>query len=216
MKRVFDICASFVALLAFLPLMLVIAVVIPFTSPGPAVFRQTRVGRDGCKFTLYKFRSMEMKEEAERGLFEAGSSRRITPFGRFLRAAKLDELPQLWNVLKGDMSVVGPRPEVQKWVEAYPERWAIVHRVRPGITDPASILYRNEEELLSKAADPDACYRECILPHKLTLYEGYVRNHSLAGDVQLILRTVLCVLFHQGTARSSEITLTDTSQNSRR
>jgi lipopolysaccharide/colanic/teichoic acid biosynthesis glycosyltransferase len=118
----------------------------------------------------------------------------VTGVGRFLRKTKLDELPQLWNVLFGEMSLVGPRPEVRAWVGAYPERWAVVHRVRPGITDPASIEFRNEEELLSVAVNPDAYYRDVILPRKLDLYEEYIRSRTLSGDIGIVFRTVAAVL----------------------
>jgi len=129
------------------------------------------------------------------GSFDAGDSSRITKIGSFLRRTKLDELPQLWNVLIGDMSFVGPRPEVRKWVETYPERWAKVLTVKPGITDPASIYYRNEEELLTQAADPAAFYRDHILPHKLDLYEEYVQTRTFWRDILLILKTISSVLF---------------------
>ena len=127
--------------------------------------------------------------------FDAGDSSRITGLGSFLRRTKLDELPQLWNVFKGDMSFVGPRPEVRKWVEVYPDRWAKVLTVKPGITDPASICYRNEEELLAQAEDPTAYYRDQVLPHKLDLYEEYVQTRTFWGDILLILKTISSVLF---------------------
>jgi lipopolysaccharide/colanic/teichoic acid biosynthesis glycosyltransferase len=117
----------------------------------------------------------------------------VTRVGKLLRKTKLDELPQLWNVLVGDMSLVGPRPEVRKWVEAYPDRWSKVLAVRPGITDPASIEFRNEEELLAAAPDPKTCYRDVILPRKLDLYEEYVETRSFWGDVGILLKTVWAV-----------------------
>jgi len=131
---------------------------------------------------------------ADGGAFDAGDTSRVTAVGRVLRKTKLDELPQLWNVLKGDMSLVGPRPEVRKWVEAYPERWAKVLSVRPGITDPASIEFRNEEELLAQAGDPEAYYRDVILPRKLDLYEEYVAKRSLGGDISIMFKTVFAVV----------------------
>ncbi|GAB6095170.1 hypothetical protein JCM14469_14220 [Desulfatiferula olefinivorans] len=146
-------------------------------------------------FKLYKFRSMSIKNNAEDGSFEPGDNSRVTKLGAFIRKTKLDELPQLINVLKGDMSIVGPRPEVRKWVDVYPERWAWVLTVKPGITDPASIYYRNEEDLLSKAEDPETFYRDHILPDKLDLYEEYVRTRTFWGDVGLIMKTILSVLF---------------------
>jgi lipopolysaccharide/colanic/teichoic acid biosynthesis glycosyltransferase len=127
--------------------------------------------------------------------FDAGDTKRVTRPGSFLRKTKLDELPQLWNVLIGDMSFVGPRPEVRQWVDAYPERWAQVHQVKPGITDPASIYFRNEEDLLAKSEDPKAFYMEHILPQKLDLYIQYVKTQSFRRDVSLIFKTILAVFF---------------------
>lgn len=124
------------------------------------------------------------------GSFDAGDNSRITPFGQFLRKTKLDELPQLFNVLKGDMSIVGPRPEVKHWTEVYPEKWKIVHSVKPGITDNASIEFRNEEEILAQSNDPIKAYREEILPRKLDLYVDYVNNRSFMGDIVIIFRTI--------------------------
>jgi len=128
------------------------------------------------------------------GSFEAGNASRVTRVGRFLRKTKLDELPQLWNVLKGDMALVGPRPEVRKWVEVYPERWAKVLTIRPGITDPASIEFRNEEEVLANATDPQDYYRSVILPRKLAMYEQYVATRSFWGDLGILVKTALAVV----------------------
>jgi len=161
----------------------------------PIFFRQARVGINGTDFILYKFRTMRVERGAASGTFDAGDSSRITKIGAFLRKTKLDELPQLWNVFKGDMSLVGPRPEVRKWVDAYPQRWAKVLTVKPGITDPASIYYRNEEELLARSDDPVACYRDQILPHKLDFYEEYVRTRTFWGDISLIVKTFIAVIF---------------------
>ena len=138
---------------------------------------------------------MTLSQKGSDGSFDVGNKDRVTHIGGLLRKTKLDELPQLWNVLIGDLSFVGPRPEVRKWVDAYPERWAKVLTVKPGITDPASIYYRNEEELLAQAADPVACYRDRILPHKLDLYEEYVRTRTFWGDIALIFKTIMLVLF---------------------
>jgi len=194
MKRAFDFLCALTGLLVLFPVLLILAVAVWVSNGLPVCFRQTRVGWQGRAFTLQKFRSMSLLPGAERGSFDAGNGRRITRIGRFLRSTKLDELPQLWNVLKGDMSLVGPRPEVRKWVEACPERWAIVHTVRPGITDPASIKFRNEEELLARSPDPERTYREEILPQKLALYEEYVRSRSFWGDLRILFRTVWVVL----------------------
>ena len=195
MKRAFDLGASGLGLLLLSPVFLLVAVLIFLADGRPVLFRQTRIGRAGRPFSLFKFRTMIPASEGEGGGFEPGDSRRVTSFGRFLRKTKIDEWPPLFNVLKGDMSMVGPRPEVSKWVAAYPRRWAVVHRVKPGITDPASIIYRNEEELLAAAADPEAVYRNEILPRKLDLYERYAEGPPRFGrDLGLIFKTIAAVL----------------------
>jgi len=193
----FDIIFSGIGLLLLSPLLIVVSGMILIFDGRPIFFRQTRVGINGADFILYKFRTMRVIRGAASGAFDAGDSSRITKIGAFLRKTKLDELPQLWNVFIGDMSFVGPRPEVRKWVDAYPERWAKVLTVKPGITDPASIYYRNEEELLAQADDPVACYRDQILPHKLDLYEEYVNTRTFLGDIYLIFKTIMLVLFPQ-------------------
>jgi lipopolysaccharide/colanic/teichoic acid biosynthesis glycosyltransferase len=193
-KRCFDMIASFCGLLVLSPLLAAVATGIYFTDGPPVLFCQRRVGRRGQGFLLYKFRTMRVPKNSEAGSFDAGNTSRVTRLGRLLRKTKIDELPQLWNVLRGDMSLVGPRPEVERWVAAFPERWAVIHTTRPGITDPASIVYRHEEELLSRAADPEAMYRQEILPRKLSLYETYVRTQTFWGDIHIILRTVAAVL----------------------
>lgn len=189
-KRLFDICGALLGLLVLLPILATAAVLVLVFNGPPVWFRQVRVGRHGRDFILYKFRTMTVAEESEKGSFDAGNPSRVTNLGRFLRRTKLDELPQLLNVLKGDMSLVGPRPEVRKWVNAYPERWRFVHTVRPGITDPASLRYRNEEEILSRATEPEATYRNVILPDKLSLYEDYIRRRNFGADLFLIVRSV--------------------------
>ena len=192
-KRSFDLLLAALALLVLAPLLAVVAITVRLTSAGPALFRQERIGRYGRVFVLLKFRTMRVLNGTEKGSFDAGNVSRITSFGRFLRKTKLDELPQLWNVLTGDMALVGPRPEVRKWVEVYPDRWAKVLTVRPGITDPASIVYRDEEEILARSADPERTYREEILPHKLSLYEEYVHTRSFGGDIGIIFKTLKTV-----------------------
>jgi lipopolysaccharide/colanic/teichoic acid biosynthesis glycosyltransferase len=136
---------------------------------------------------------MTLSMGTEKGEFEPGYLGRVTSFGRFLRRTKLDELPQLLNVLKGDMSLVGPRPEVKKWVDVYPKRWAAIHKVRPGITDPASLIYRKEEELLAGSLEPEKLYREEILPRKLSLYEEYVKKRNILMDFSIIMKTIFSV-----------------------
>lgn len=208
LKRIEDLVLSAFGLLVLSPLLLMVAVIVRLTSLGPALFRQLRVGCNGRNFILFKFRTMNLQQDAYKGSFDAGSSTRVTRIGRVLRKTKIDEFPQLWNVLIGDMSIVGPRPEVRKWVDAYPERWAKVLTVKPGITDPASIYYRNEEELLAKADDPEAYYRDYILPHKLDLYEEYVRTRSFCGDICIIIKTISSVLFPKGYSCQQESSTT--------
>jgi lipopolysaccharide/colanic/teichoic acid biosynthesis glycosyltransferase len=194
MKRAFDVVTAALGLVALAPVLLVLGLLVRLASSGPALFRQVRVGRGGLDFVLYKFRTMTVHAGSERGSFDAGDRSRVTRLGQLLRATKLDELPQLWNVLRGDMSLVGPRPEVRRWVETYPERWAVVHSVRPGITDPAAIVYRHEERLLTAAPDPEFLYRDEILPRKLELYERYVATRSFWGDLAILGRTAAAIL----------------------
>jgi lipopolysaccharide/colanic/teichoic acid biosynthesis glycosyltransferase len=195
MSRFLDALFSAWGLILLGPWLLLIAVIILVTDGHPVFFRHHRMGRKYSEFSLLKFRTMRHEPaEAGPGSFQAGDSSRVTPIGRCLRTWKLDELPQLWNVVKGDMSIVGPRPEVKKWIEAYPQRWSAVLTVRPGITDPASIEFRNEEKLLARAADPEEYYRDVILPRKLDLYEAYVEKKSFRGDIMIILRTAQAVV----------------------
>ncbi|MEI7817535.1 MAG: sugar transferase [Desulfuromonadales bacterium] len=194
MKRLLDFTSAFVGLVLLGPVLMAVWIAIVLETGLPGLFRQQRVGRHGRNFQLFKFRTMAVKHGTEHGSFDAGSSARVTRVGKLLRKTKLDELPQLWNVLTGDMALVGPRPEVCKWVAVYPERWAKVLTVRPGITDPASIVYRDEEEILARSADPERAYRDEILPHKLSLYEEYVHTRSFFGDIGIIFKTLKVVL----------------------
>ena len=189
MKRLFDITASFLGLILLSPFLITISFLIILTMPGPILFRQQRVGKNRKLFKLNKFRSMSVKKGSEKGHFDIGDKSRITKLGRILRKFKLDELPQLFNVLVGDMSLVGPRPEVQKWTEIYPEKWDIVLKVKPGITDNASIFFRNEEEILANSCSPEKTYELEILPKKLDYYIDYVNNNSFWGDIKIIFRT---------------------------
>ncbi|MDR1921027.1 MAG: sugar transferase [Candidatus Adiutrix sp.] len=189
-KRLFDLAGSAGLLALLWPLMLVLALAVKLDSPGPALFRQTRVGRGGLDFDILKFRTMTVLPEASAGRFDAGDARRVTRLGRLLRRGKLDELPQLLNVLKGEMSLVGPRPEIRRWVEIYPERWRAALQVRPGLTDEASVRFRHEEDILAAAADPERCYREMILPRKLDLYEKYAARPSFKDDLKIIWATL--------------------------
>ena len=192
-KRLFDVLVAGIGLCLLLPFLLIILLLILLFDRHAPFFVQQRVGRRGRIFSLYKFRTMKSGMATEKHGFDAGETSRITPLGRFLRDTKLDELPQLFNVLKGDMSLVGPRPEVKKWTLVYPEKWKIVHRVKPGITDNASILFRHEEEMLAKAVSPENTYREVILPQKLKLSIDYVNNRTFWGDIKILLKTIKTV-----------------------
>jgi lipopolysaccharide/colanic/teichoic acid biosynthesis glycosyltransferase len=193
-KRTFDLLLATIGLVLLSPCLVVIAIWVRVDSPGPALFRQERVGRNGRPFTMLKFRSMRVAVDSGDPLLTAEADARVTPAGRFLRRTKLDELPQLLNVVKGDMSLVGPRPEVARYVELYPPRVrASVLSVRPGITDYAALLYRDESALLG-TTDPEAVYVATILPRKLELYERYVTEQSLRTDLRLILLTLRALL----------------------
>ena len=194
MKRIFDIFFSFLGLLLLSPLFLVLAVWISLDSRGGVFYRQLRVGRGNRDFRLIKFRSMRTDADKAGLITVGGHDPRITRSGYFIRKYKLDELPQLINVLKGDMSFVGPRPEVRKYVDMYTPEQLHVLDVRPGITDEASIRYRNENELLATADDPERFYIETVMPDKLRINLEYVQNHSLLGDIKLIFRTFAAVV----------------------
>jgi lipopolysaccharide/colanic/teichoic acid biosynthesis glycosyltransferase len=193
-KRIFDILLSTIGLIILIPLGALIAIVIFIDDHGPVFFAQKRIGLNLRPFTLYKFRSMTVNKDASAGSFDAGNQSRVTNIGKLLRKTKLDELPQLINVFKGDMSFVGPRPEVKKWVDVYPQQWAFVLTVKPGITDNAAILFRNEEEILALTTNPENHYKEIILPQKLDIYSKYINNHSFTGDLKIIINTFYSIL----------------------
>ncbi len=190
LKRAFDILFALVLLLLLFPVLLVFALAVAFNSPGGAFFQQVRVGKDGLPFRLLKFRTMRPGSEAQGQLTIGGRDPRITGVGYFLRKTKLDELPQVWNVLIGDMSVVGPRPEVPKYVAMYSTEQRAVLSVRPGITGMASINYIDENEMLARAADPERAYIEEVMPAKLALDLKYVNERDLGLDLRIILATV--------------------------
>lgn len=194
-KRLFDIVFAALALLLLCPLLLAVALWVRLDSPGPALFRQQRVGRGGRPFHIYKFRTMRADAEAAGPQITVGADARITRAGAWLRHAKVDELPQFLNVLRGDMSVVGPRPEVPRYVALYPsDVRETVLGVRPGITDLASIAFRDEGSLLARSADPERTYVEQVLPAKLLYAQRYVRTRSLWLDLRIIAWTILAVL----------------------
>lgn len=194
-KRLFDLAFAVLALLLLSPLLLVVALWVRLDSPGPVFFRQQRVGRNGQLFRIYKFRTMHTGAELKGPQLTVGADIRITRSGTWLRDSKVDELPQLFNVLQGNMSVVGPRPEVPRYVTHYPAAVrSEVLSVRPGITDLASIAFRNESEILACSSDPERAYLEQILPAKLRWAQQYVRNRSLWLDLCIIAWTALAVL----------------------
>ncbi len=194
MKRLFDIVASGLGLLVLSPLFLILAIWIKLDSKGPVFYKQIRVGRNNNDFRLFKFRSMRVGSD-KKGLITVGErDPRITRSGYFIRKYKLDEFPQLINVFVGDMSLVGPRPEVRKYVEMYTPEQMHVLDVRPGITDMASILYRNENELLEKADDPDKFYVEVVMQDKLRINLEYVAKHSFWFDIKLIFKTFWAIV----------------------
>jgi lipopolysaccharide/colanic/teichoic acid biosynthesis glycosyltransferase len=189
-KRIFDIVVSVIALLILLPVFMVIAAIIKLNSKGSVLYLQKRVGKNNKDFSIFKFRTMKANSD-KAGLLTVGmNDSRITKIGIVLRKYKLDELPQLLNVLIGDMSIVGPRPEVRKYVDMYNAEQLEVLTVKPGITDYASILYSKENELLAKAVDPEKEYIENIMPHKLLINKEYIRNHNFIGDLRIMVMTV--------------------------
>ncbi|MEY8879653.1 MAG: sugar transferase [Leptothrix sp. (in: b-proteobacteria)] len=194
-KRLFDLLLAGAGLLALLPLLLLIALAIKLDSRGPVFYRQVRVGRHGREFRIHKFRTMT-HNPADRGpQLTVGLDARITRVGAFLRRSKLDELAQLIDVLQGSMSLVGPRPEVPRYVALYPaELRAKVLSVRPGITDFASVEYRDESTLLAASADPERTYREQVLPAKLALQAKYVDAAGVFTDLKLIARTLRAIM----------------------
>ncbi len=194
LKRCFDLLMSGLGLLVLSPLFVLMALWIKCDSKGPVFYRQVRVGRHGKDFRLFKFRSMRVGSDRKGLITVGGHDPRITRSGYFIRKYKLDELPQLINVFIGDMSLVGPRPEVRKYVDLYTPKQRHVLDVRPGITDPASIRYRNENELLGAADDPERYYVDVILPDKLRLNLDYVARHSFGHDLSIIFQTFAAIL----------------------
>ena len=189
-KRLFDIIVAVLALLVLIPVFLCIALSIKCSSMGPIFFRQERVGRLGRHFRIFKFRTMYMNAEAS-GLLTIGKDPRITPIGQWLRQRKLDELPQLIDVLRGTMSLVGPRPEVPKYVALYPAKaQPVILSLRPGITDWASIEMIQENQLLAISKNPERDYINHILPKKIKYYLSYAQHHTLLGDIKILFATL--------------------------
>ena len=190
MIRLLDIIFSILGIIILLPLFLIICLIIKADSKGGCFFIQERIGEGGKPFGILKFRTMRCGADAD-GLLTIGThDKRITRVGSFLRKTKIDELPQLWNVLKGEMSIVGPRPEVEKYVLLYTEEQRRVLSVRPGITDYASIEYVNENEILSQASDPDRAYIEKVMPHKIKLSMRYLEHYCVSEYLKIIFLTL--------------------------
>lgn len=192
LKRAFDFSASALGLIILSPLLALIALLVRLTSRGPVFYRARRVGRGGREFTLYKFRSMVADADRQGPGITAAGDPRVTPVGRILRRTKLDELPQLWNVLRGDMSLVGPRPEDPRYVALYTPEQRRVLDVRPGITSLASLEYRNEEAILH-GSDWEQRYIHEVMPAKLAIDLRYVQHATLFSDILIILRTLLAL-----------------------
>ena len=194
LKRLFDIVFSLSILVLLFPLLIIISMVIAVIDGLPVLFLQERVGRFGKEFHLIKFRSMKTDSSEIENTFPQENILRLTRLGSFLRKYKIDEIPQFLNVLMGDISIVGPRPEISFWVESFPEEFDKILKIRPGITDYASIKYSNEEYLLNQAEDSMKHYKEVILPSKLSLNICYVNNHSFFLDIKIIVKTIFSVM----------------------
>lgn len=195
MKRLFDLVLALCGLILFAPLFLVLAIAIPLESRGPVFYRGVRVGRGGKPFRIFKFRSMVADAEQKGAASTHERDSRITRCGQWVRRFKLDEIAQLLNVIKGDMSLVGPRPEVQKFVDLYTEEEKIILSVRPGITDWSSIKFHNEGEIIAASgiADADEAYAKLIRPEKLRLQMKYVRERTLWIDIKILICTIITV-----------------------
>jgi lipopolysaccharide/colanic/teichoic acid biosynthesis glycosyltransferase len=193
-KRLLDLTLAIAAFFVLSPVFFVVCVFILVDSKGPPFFIQERIGKGMLPFRLIKFRSMTHINFSDKAEFNPGDSNRVTKVGAFLRKTKIDELPELINVVKGDMSFVGPRPEVRKYVQAYPEDFKVILKIRPGLSDFASIKYRDEENILADQADPEFYYREVILPDKLSLAKYYVDKISFDTDMLVIKDTLKSII----------------------
>ncbi len=194
MKRAFDVAVSAIALVVLSPVLVLASVAVATTSRGGILFRQERVGRHARPFWILKLRTMSVSDGLGPQVTVGGDSR-ITQVGSVLRATKIDELPQLLNVLRGDMALVGPRPEVRRYVDMWPATdKEVILSVRPGITDPASIQFRNESQLLAQQSEPETYYTSVLLPQKVTAYVEYVRDRSFLGDLRILAATAVAVV----------------------
>ncbi|MGU8558622.1 sugar transferase [Clostridium perfringens] len=190
-KRMFDLFFSLIGIIITIPILILVSIMVKLTSKGPIIFKQERVGKNKKIFYIYKFRTMtDCDDKASDRQVTVINDQRITRIGRILRKYKIDELPQLYNVLKGDMSFVGPRPEVKKYVKFYEEEYDEILKIKPGITDLASIEYIDENTIISKYSDPEKIYIEKVLPKKLMLNKRYIEEMSIKNDILLILKTI--------------------------
>lgn len=195
LKRLFDIIASFVGIIIFLPIMIALGLIIKMTSEGPMLFKQRRLTKNMKEFTILKFRSMRTDFDKEaKGIQVKGNSNAITPIGKFIRKSKLDELPQLFNILIGDMSFIGPRPELPRRLKYYSEEDKKIFLVRSGISSPASIVFSDEEYLMNQVKDPEKFYLEQIMPYKIKLNLYYVKTRNFWNDIFLIIATFLKII----------------------
>ena len=190
-KRSIDIVVSAAGLLLLAPVYAVLALAVKLTSPGPVFFRQDRLGLHGRRFRIWKFRSMVRDADRLGGRLTVGGDVRITPFGRFLRRYKLDELPQLINVLRGEMTMVGPRPEVPEYADMFPQSYRRILQAKPGITHSATLFFRNEERLLGRVEDPRTFYVERVMPYKMMLYVEEMQRQNVLRDVLTVIDTIL-------------------------
>jgi lipopolysaccharide/colanic/teichoic acid biosynthesis glycosyltransferase len=191
-KRSLDVACAGAGLVLLSPLLAAVAAAVKLSSPGPVLFRQRRVGRNGRAFAILKFRSM--RPGADGPAVTARGDARVTRVGKVLRRTKLDEIPQLWNVLVGDMSLVGPRPEVPQFVARFPSDYARILAVRPGITDFAALEYLDEESMLASSPDPESAYVERVLPSKIAFYHRYLERMSLRTDLGILVKTVAALV----------------------
>ena len=202
LRRLLDVTVAGALLLVVAPLLAVLALLVRATSPGTALFRQTRIGRNGRPFVLLKLRTMRASTSGPAITY--GADPRITPLGAWLRRTKLDELPQLWNVLRGDMSLVGPRPELPHYVARYTAAQRAVLRARPGLTDPASLAWADEAATLATFADPHRAYAEVVMPRKLDLSLRYLERRTVGSDLAVVMQTIAHVARAQLPARLRE------------
>jgi lipopolysaccharide/colanic/teichoic acid biosynthesis glycosyltransferase len=194
-KRIFDFIASLIGLILLSPFLVIIGVLVKISDKGPVFYRSKRVGQNFKPFYLLKFRTMVVNAEELGPSITKGGDQRITKIGRFLRKTKLDELPQLWNVVKGELSLVGPRPEVEKYISFYKDDYKEILKIRPGITDYAAIKFRNEEEILAKFEDVEKAYIENVLPEKIKLYKTYLNEIGFLTDLKVIFKTLWAIIF---------------------